>query len=139
MIDGFQRLGGCVAEDIEHQGGAFRPCIAGRIALAGGTILLQPLLADSQKCACGILRARLRNGGDRLVDLDKRRRQVGQLMHDLEHGETVAEREKFLKLVVPAAQRLLRSEEHTSELQSLMRISYAVSCLKKKKVKTADN
>src|SRR3546814_526268 len=76
MIDGFQRLGGCVAEDIEHQGGAFRPCIAGRIALAGGTILLQPLLADSQKCA--------------------------------------------------------RSEEHTSELQSLMHISYAVFCLKKK-------
>src|SRR3546814_2874244 len=31
------------------------------------------------------------------------------------------------------AQRLERSEEHTSELQSLMRISYAVFCLKKKK------
>src|SRR3546814_6031221 len=30
----------------------------------------------------------------------------------------------------------LRSEEHTSELQSLMRISYAVFCLKKKKRKT---
>src|SRR3546814_12052997 len=29
--------------------------------------------------------------------------------------------------------RNLRSEEHTSELQSLMRISYAVFCLKKKK------
>src|SRR3546814_7346821 len=29
-------------------------------------------------------------------------------------------------------QPLLRSEEHTSELQSLMRISYAVFCLKKK-------
>src|SRR3546814_9498049 len=29
--------------------------------------------------------------------------------------------------------RLQRSEEHTSELQSLMRISYAVFCLKKKK------
>src|SRR3546814_4740788 len=29
----------------------------------------------------------------------------------------------------------LRSEEHTSELQSLMRISYAVFCLKKKKEK----
>src|SRR3546814_4510055 len=29
-----------------------------------------------------------------------------------------------------------RSEEHTSELQSLMRISYAVFCLKKKKVNT---
>src|SRR3546814_2409870 len=31
----------------------------------------------------------------------------------------------------------IRSEEHTSELQSLMRISYAVFCLKKKK-KTVD-
>src|SRR3546814_5522009 len=30
-------------------------------------------------------------------------------------------------------EKLLRSEEHTSELQSLMRISYAVFCLKKKK------
>src|SRR3546814_7756480 len=32
-----------------------------------------------------------------------------------------------------------RSEEHTSELQSLMRISYAVFCLKKKKKKTTTN
>src|SRR3546814_10837880 len=31
--------------------------------------------------------------------------------------------------------REMRSEEHTSELQSLMRISYAVFCLKKKKNK----
>src|SRR3546814_2572819 len=31
--------------------------------------------------------------------------------------------------------RVPRSEEHTSELQSLMRISYAVFCLKKKKKK----
>src|SRR3546814_9833572 len=31
--------------------------------------------------------------------------------------------------------RRIRSEEHTSELQSLMRISYAVFCLKKKKSK----
>src|SRR3546814_5013781 len=32
-----------------------------------------------------------------------------------------------------------RSEEHTSELQSLMRISYAVFCLKKKKNKHKNN
>src|SRR3546814_8711169 len=32
-------------------------------------------------------------------------------------------------------QRCRRSEEHTSELQSLMRISYAVFCLKKKKTR----
>src|SRR3546814_5051123 len=30
--------------------------------------------------------------------------------------------------------KIMRSEEHTSELQSLMRISYAVFCLKKKKI-----
>src|SRR3546814_3727623 len=34
---------------------------------------------------------------------------------------------------VDAAASAVRSEEHTSELQSLMRISYAVFCLKKKK------
>src|SRR3546814_2090729 len=33
----------------------------------------------------------------------------------------------------PKVEKALRSEEHTSELQSLMRISYAVFCLKKKK------
>src|SRR3546814_9415828 len=33
----------------------------------------------------------------------------------------------------------IRSEEHTSELQSLMRISYAVFCLKKKKKKPNNN
>src|SRR3546814_6982070 len=32
----------------------------------------------------------------------------------------------------PSRQTIRRSEEHTSELQSLMRISYAVFCLKKK-------
>src|SRR3546814_2660494 len=35
--------------------------------------------------------------------------------------------------------RVFRSEEHTSELQSLMRISYAVFCLKKKTKKTNRN
>src|SRR3546814_1623314 len=43
------------------------------------------------------------------------------------------------RLVNPDARRLeakRRSEEHTSELQSLMRISYAVFCLKKKTTRT---
>src|SRR3546814_4819464 len=40
--------------------------------------------------------------------------------------------------VAPLAQ-LRRSEEHTSELQSLMRISYAVFCLKKKTKHTPSN
>src|SRR3546814_10485037 len=45
------------------------------------------------------------------------------------------------RLVVRQANRRQRprSEEHTSELQSLMRISYAVFCLKKKKKITSGN
>src|SRR3546814_4879702 len=36
-------------------------------------------------------------------------------------------------LAIAVERRVARSEEHTSELQSLMRISYAVFCLKNKK------
>src|SRR3546814_2505241 len=36
-------------------------------------------------------------------------------------------------ILIAMSTMLLRSEEHTSELQSLMRISYAVFCLKKTK------
>src|SRR3546814_3505562 len=46
---------------------------------------------------------------------------------DGRYGIQVAE------VVAPARGLEGRSEEHTSELQSLMRISYAVFCLKKKK------
>src|SRR3546814_2249404 len=48
--------------------------------------------------------------------------------------------ERMMRLLLPTvapepgASQDRRSEEHTSELQSLMRISYAVFCLKKKKL-----
>src|SRR3546814_4619033 len=49
-------------------------------------------------------------------------------------------RERHMRLRVfdcyRPARAVARSEEHTSERQSLMRISYAVFCLKKKKTKT---
>src|SRR3546814_7093888 len=41
-------------------------------------------------------------------------------------------------VLVHARGRAIRSEEHTSELQSLMRTSYAVFCLKKKKTQKSD-
>src|SRR3546814_8248653 len=44
-------------------------------------------------------------------------------------------RPSFEGKMMRASSRQQRSEEHTSELQSLMRISYAVFCLKKKKKK----
>src|SRR3546814_6246291 len=45
----------------------------------------------------------------------------------------------FKRQVVQESMASGRSEEHTSELQSLMRISYAVFCLKKKKTQTNIN
>src|SRR3546814_6127932 len=50
-------------------------------------------------------------------------------------GMTDAETRQTAELILT----LKRSEEHTSELQSLMRISYAVFCLKKKTRKTYIN
>src|SRR3546814_6909033 len=53
-------------------------------------------------------------------------------------AESVAGAVRGRRYVCPArfaVEGMARSEEHTSELQSLMRISYAVFCLKKKKYK----
>src|SRR3546814_2171846 len=70
---------------------------------------------------------------------------AGKLLRGLEQRvqnmETALVGGKPGALVLHAAKRTHlhiagRSEEHTSELQSLMRISYAVFCLKKKKLNT---
>src|SRR3546814_7215074 len=63
----------------------------------------------------GLLHVRMLE--QRCLDLDRAHRPAGGDDH-----------------VVGAAAVIERSEEHTSELQSLMRISYAVLCLKKKKL-----
>src|SRR3546814_10701020 len=84
---------------------------------------------------------------DRVQDLlvGRDRDGLGRLQHPVEVVEAdlaVADRRDALRVAalhVAAGNRgvdradLARSEEHTSELQSLMRISYAVFCLKKKK------
>src|SRR3546814_2013083 len=53
---------------------------------------------------------------------------------DSASGTLICDDERYerLKPHLDAVEELDRSEEHTSELQSLMRISYAVFCLKKK-------
>src|SRR3546814_9709097 len=61
---------------------------------------------------------------------------VGQLMLGLDRPENFSLFMLASILVSLATVPIARSEEHTSELQSLMRISYAVFCLKKKKHKT---
>src|SRR3546814_6649039 len=48
------------------------------------------------------------------------------------YGRSKGEGEAAVLAACPTATIIRRSEEHTSELQSLMRISYAFFCLKKK-------
>src|SRR3546814_1358602 len=55
---------------------------------------------------------------------------IGELA---EHSNFMEVSYLLLNGELPTADELDRSEEHTSELQSLMRLSYAVFCLKKKK------
>src|SRR3546814_5871134 len=71
---------------------------------------------------------------------------VSQVLDQLPNMLTVDEQqEAHLRYVLKQLQQhstwegeVWRSEEHTSELQSLMRISYAVFCLKKKHINTTD-
>src|SRR3546814_8239193 len=76
------------------------------------------------------------------IDLVQPGRDLGELQplaHDgRRHQEVCGDRFDILALVHHRPHG--RSEEHTSELQSLMRISYAVFCLKKKnKTKKSQN
>src|SRR3546814_5228241 len=81
----------------------------------GYGIMVGCMLATSLAMAPGVLLAQ----GVPVVDLD------GPLL-------LAEDREPGLKI----EDSLVRSEEHTSALQSLMRSSYAVFCLKKKKMHT---
>src|SRR3546814_1564928 len=84
-------------------------------------------------------------GGVRILDRRPARRRAGASLGAL--GTAVDERGLGLphlrhrrrQLVGVRGAGLGRSEEHTSELQSLMRISYAVFCLKKKRQKPKRN
>src|SRR3546814_988761 len=74
-----------------------------------------------------------------LLRLQRHRRDRSRLQ-PRERDRLAGDRAIAIFALVDAADRridlgdqLARSEEHTSELQSLMRISYAVFCLKKKK------
>src|SRR3546814_5513816 len=117
-------------------------------------------ISDWQTCALPIWPKRLRDRSDacRLdilgagaVDLAERDHHPAAIAGDFErldavlrHREEQCEfgRNRLAVLAefgATAADRLDRSEEHTSELQSLMRISYAVFCLKKKKTYTLTN
>src|SRR3546814_7283311 len=100
------------------------------------------LVTGVQTCAlpiCDAARRQCQRLVDRRVDIGEflPRQPVHQVKIDRVDVAQAQRRDDALDMRqrLDAPDRLLdvRSEEHTSELQSLMRISYAVFCLKKKK------
>src|SRR3546814_9382085 len=88
-------------------------------------LLLDRRCARSQILQC----AREHGRRSRARNPDRHRGLAGRGRRTRRAGTAAALSTRHLR----GARRGLRSEEHTSELQSLMRISYAVFCLKKKK------
>src|SRR3546814_9162854 len=108
-----------------------------RLQIEGDHILA--LLAELGDAKVHLI-ARLEEDHRRLLPLADARRgagdqQIARMERDeaADIGDAFRDRENHRRGV--AGLHPLRSEEHTSELQSLMRISYAVFCLKKKKNK----
>src|SRR3546814_3491137 len=92
---------------------------------------------SSDVCSSDLPAPASRGGDDAVEQVERRGLRVtrAELTHD-PFGMNVDPhfgRDARGEIIEIEAGELLRSEEHTSELQSLMRISYAVFCLKKKK------
>src|SRR3546814_6893401 len=120
----------------------------------GATPSITQLLHDGQSVLVQVVKDPLGSKGARLTTLlSIPSRYLVLLSHEPHVGvsarlEDETERGRLKQVLDELQQRLApdfgviartaadRSEEHTSELQSLMRISYAVFCLKKKKTTT---
>src|SRR3546814_5606037 len=92
------------------------------------TLFPYTTLFRSDRDATKLMRGRGRKAAQKTSD----RRAPGRRDHNICHSITPKSR----CLAATSLCAVARSEEHTSELQSLMRISYAVFCLKKKTTKT---
>src|SRR3546814_3844193 len=99
----------------------FRSCLAAQVAEAGGRYVEAPVSGSRQQAQERRLVAML--SGERRDVVDARDLLAPICQASFDCG------------AIPGALRmkLARSEEHTSELQSLMRTSYAVFCLEKTK------
>src|SRR3546814_9483561 len=109
-------------EHVEMHGNVAAP---GVLAEDGGTEI-PARVADARQLFAGVARLE-RRGGQHGPIVERGCAGMGGRAHARASG---GRKSRSLSIC--------RSEEHTSELQSLMRISYAVFCLKKKKTVSSD-
>src|SRR3546814_8149071 len=94
--------------------------MAGKLSNASDTDMVMAITRLRE--VSGVTEAMVFTGNSRLVAFSSSA--YGQLLPDLPPTSVINQ--------LRVSRAYSRSEEHTSELQSLMRISYAVFCLKKK-------
>src|SRR3546814_8654526 len=123
-----QRLAGLVLPDPNDRPLKILPCHTHKVLSALPGIERQQQDGEHERLALGteqrdFLVRPYRDRCDLRFRLFQPRRRIESLVHKI----------GLVRPAIDAPDHLLdRSEEHTSELQSLMRISYAVFCLKKK-------
>src|SRR3546814_4638202 len=97
----------------------------------GDSLIKQATLAHHRLGLLGVVpQVQILDPGIELVEAAQRPVPVQESAQQVEGGPDLVD--MSLRFGAHEAVLILRSEEHTSELQSLMRISYAVFCLKKK-------
>src|SRR3546814_10204228 len=92
--------------------------IGERTNVTGSAAFKKLILADDYAAAVEVARQQVENGAQ-VIDVN-----MDEGLLDAEYAMTT-----FLKLIAAEPDLARRSEEHTSELQSLMHIPYAVLCL----------
>src|SRR3546814_9743373 len=103
--------------------------MAGKLSNASDTDMVMAITRLRE--VSGVTEAMVFTGNSRLVAFSSSA--YGQLLPDLPPTSVINQlRVSRAYSAAEADEAPQRSEEHTSELQSLMRISYAVFCLKKK-------
>src|SRR3546814_8156843 len=100
--------------------------------IAGRQRYSSPVMQERRRRILAEARALLAEAGEPGFNIRELSRRAGVSSRTLYHA--FGGRDGILGHAI--AEHIERSEEHTSELQSLMRISYAVFCLKKKTKKT---
>src|SRR3546814_2379809 len=105
-------------------------CSSDLLGLAGTGAALFALTSQANRYT--EIRSRLVPLFEAQTDVNKAMRDTVRIANEARTG-LVPVADLYARLTLGGREFGMRSEEHTSELQSLMRISYAVFCLKKKK------
>src|SRR3546814_7909525 len=98
------------------------------------TSVQAPMIAHARFCIGDVVKHRMFGFRGVVFDIDPVFANSEEWYQSIPQDMRPDRNQPFYHLLAENGESSYRSEEHTSELQSLMRISYAVFCLKKKNI-----